>query len=62
MVEGADEVYILEFKCNQSAAVAIQQMHNKGYAEAYCQSSKQIILMGLNFSTEERNLVEWPVG
>jgi len=56
-----DKVYILEFKCNQSAAIALQQIKDKGYAEAYRGGERKIILMGLNFSTEERNLVEWAV-
>ncbi len=61
VVEFRDKIYIVEFKCNQSAAMAIQQIETKGYADRYKQDGRKIILMGLNFSTEQRNLVEWQV-
>lgn len=60
-VEFADKVYLIEFKCNQNAKTAIQQIRNKRYAERYRQSGKKRILMGINFSTEQRNLSEWDV-
>lgn len=61
VVELADKVYIIEFKCNQSADVALRQIQEKGYADPYRQSGKKIMMMGVNFSTEERNLAEWQV-
>ncbi len=61
VVEFRDRVYIFEFKCNQSAAVALQQIETKGYADRYKQDGRKLILLGLNFSTAERNLVEWQV-
>ena len=57
----SDNVYIIEFKCNQSAESAIRQIHDKGYVGRYQQSGKKIILLGINFSTETRNLAEWRV-
>ncbi|MEA3340067.1 MAG: PD-(D/E)XK nuclease domain-containing protein, partial [Chloroflexota bacterium] len=53
--------YIIEFKCNQSAEAGIRQIHDQGYVEKYRQSGKEIILMGINFSTEKRNLEGWQV-
>ncbi len=61
VVEFRDRVYLLEFKCNHSAAMAIQQIETKGYADRFKQDKRKLILMGLNFSTEQRNLVEWQV-
>ncbi|MEA3341821.1 MAG: AAA family ATPase, partial [Chloroflexota bacterium] len=46
---GASKVYIIEFKCNQSAEAGIRQIHDQGYVEKYRQSGKEIILMGINF-------------
>jgi hypothetical protein len=57
----SDKVYIMEFKCNQSADAAIAQIAEKGYAEKYKQSGKKVFMMGINFSTEKRNLSEWKV-
>ncbi len=56
-----DMIYIIEFKCNHSADAAIQQIQEKGYADQYQSSGKQIILIGINFSTEQKNLTEWKV-
>ncbi len=54
-----DRVLIFEFKLNQSADVALQQIHDKHYAQAYQQSGKPVILFGVNFDTTARNIVEW---
>lgn len=56
-----DRVYILEFKCNQSAAAALAQINVQGYAEKYRASGKKVILIGINFSTEQRNVDSWQV-
>jgi len=54
-----DKVYIMEFKCNQSAAIALQQIKTQGYADRYRGSDLQIISLGINFSSENRNITEW---
>ena len=56
-----EKVYIIEFKCNQSAEVALQQIRDKGYAEKYQRGDKAVFLMGINFSTETRNIAEWDI-
>jgi len=58
-VEFKDKVYVIELKCNQSADAAIQQIHAKRYHEKYLQSGRQIHLLGINFSTTERRIVDW---
>jgi len=60
-VELSDHVFVMEFKCNQSTQVALQQIQDKGYADRYQQSGKRVFLLGFNFSTEKRNLVDWDV-
>ncbi len=59
LMEFDDRVYIIEFKCNQRADSAIEQIQEKGYAAPYVQSGKKIILMGINFDTVSRNISEW---
>ena len=54
-----EQVYIIEFKCNQSAEAALRQIHERGYAMPYLGENKQVVLIGINFSTEKRNLVAW---
>ncbi len=58
-MEFADKVFIIEFKCNQSAKAALKQIHDKRYAEMFRQTGKKIILIGINFDSEKRNIAEW---
>jgi hypothetical protein len=61
VVSFSDKVYIIEFKCNSSARAALKQIHDKGYADPYQQSGKKLVLMGINFDSEARNVAEWEV-
>lgn len=56
-----DKVYIVELKCNQSAEQAIAQIKEKKYFEKHVNGGKKILLLGVNFSTEERRITEWRV-
>ena len=58
-VEFSDKVYLIEFKCNQSANAALRQIRDKRYAERYQQRDKQIILLGINFDAEQHTIAEW---
>ena len=53
------DIYIIEFKFNQSAEKAIEQIREKKYYEPYMKEKKTIHLLGINFSTEEKNIIEW---
>ncbi|MDM8550393.1 ATP-binding protein [Desulfobacterales bacterium HSG2] len=61
VMEFPDKIYIIEFKCNQSAQAGIDQIREKGYADPYRQCGKKIILMGINFDSEKRNIIEWKI-
>ncbi len=61
VVEFSEKVFIIEFKCNQSADAAIRQIREKNYADKYRRRDKNIILIGINFSKEQRNIEEWKV-
>jgi hypothetical protein len=49
-----DTIYIIEFKLNDSCDAALQQIHDKQYAQKYQNSSKEIVLLGV-----ERGLKCW---
>ena len=53
------DIYIIEFKFNQSAEEAIEQIKENKYYEPYMKEKKTIHLLGINFSTEEKNIIEW---
>jgi len=61
VAEFNDKVFIIEFKCNQSAEAGIRQIRENGYDQKFKSGGKQIILMGINFDTEKRNVTEWKV-
>ncbi len=49
-------IYIIEFKWNESAAAALQQIKEKDWGK-YRASGKRIIGVGVNFA--ERNIRDW---
>ena len=52
-------LYFMEFKLDETAADAIAQIKSRQYTAAYKNSPKKIILVGINFSKEERNVESW---
>ncbi len=61
LIETRDRFYIIEFKCNQDSSKAIQQIKEKGYYEPYKNRGKEIILIGINFSTKDKNIADYKV-
>jgi hypothetical protein len=53
---------VIECKRDQSAAEALAQIDEKKYADKLSVQGKKIVKIGVNFSTEERNLTEWKEG
>lgn len=58
-VELPEKVYIMEFKCGQSAKTAIQQISDRHYADRYKGGGRKIILVGIDFDKDGRNIGEW---
>lgn len=52
-------VYIFEFKRDSSADDALSQIETQGYAKPFETSGREIIKIGVNFSSEEKNIIEW---
>jgi len=52
-----DKVYIFEFKVNQSGA--LEQIKAKNYHEKYKADFNEIYIVGVEFNSSERNLVEY---
>lgn len=59
IVETEENVYIFEFKLDQSADDALRQIEEKGYAKPYEADRRKIYKIGVNFSSEKRNVEEW---
>jgi hypothetical protein len=56
-----DKIYILEFKVDGKKGEALQQIKDKEYAQKYLSHQKDIYLVGIEFSKEKKNIVnfEW---
>ena len=61
VVDTPERTLIFEFKMDQSAAVALQQIRTQGYAERFGRADKSTLLIGVSFSTDERRVGEWTV-
>ena len=54
-----DTVYIIEAKLDSSPEEALRQIKEKGYATRFAGTGKEVILLGLNFSSKTRTLDNW---
>ena len=61
VMQTPDYVYILELKINQTAAIALQQIEAKGYAQPFANDSRRLFKIGINFSTETKLIDDWIV-
>ena len=61
IVETPNYIYIFEFKLDGTAAEALQQIKDKGYARAYDADERKKILLGVSFSSKTGTTEEWEV-
>ena len=61
ILEADDYVYVFEFKRDVSAAEALNQIEEQGYAAPYSADKRKLFKIGVNFSSTERNITEWEV-
>ncbi|MBS6225581.1 ATP-binding protein, partial [Parabacteroides johnsonii] len=54
-------IYVMEFKLNGTAEEALRQINDKQYAQSFASDGREVIKIGLNFSSETRNLEKWVV-
>ncbi len=58
-VEMDGTIYLIEFKVDMPQEKALSQIKSKGYAEKYQSKGKKIVLIGIDFSSEEKNVAEF---
>jgi len=56
-----NEIYVIEIKLDHTAAEALAQIHEKGYAEKFRGDKRRVTLIGIGFSSKERTVVDWKV-
>ncbi|MCB0599009.1 MAG: AAA family ATPase, partial [Phaeodactylibacter sp.] len=59
VVQTASHAYIFEFKLDEGAKAALEQIRQKDYATPYRISGKQVVAVGVNFSSEYKAIKEW---
>ncbi len=56
-----DKILILEFKVDQEKDKPIKQIKERKYYEKYLNENKSIYLIGIVFSSKERNIGKWEI-
>ena len=59
IVETDNYVYIFEFKLDSTAAAALQQIEDKGYARPYAADPRRLYKVGVNFSSKTGTIDDW---
>ena len=61
VIKTTDRIYVIEFKIDQDAQTALQQIKDKSYHEKYLAQGKPITLLGINFDMERRVIDDYVV-
>ena len=61
VAENRNAIYIIEFKRDKSARDAISQIRANHYADKFLSKGKKIKLIGINFSSKDRNINDYLV-
>ncbi len=61
VVKTDSHIYILEFKIDKTANVALQQIKDKDYASKFALEKKKIVAVGINFDTQNKTIDDWTV-
>ncbi|XWN35375.1 MAG: AAA family ATPase [Roseivirga sp.] len=59
MCELEEAIYIFELKVDQPASIAMNQAQVREYSKRYTQAGKQILVMGISFSSKTRDIAQW---
>ncbi|MEY4540869.1 MAG: hypothetical protein RLZZ306_2626 [Bacteroidota bacterium] len=59
LIRMKDYIYCIEFKLDESAEKAIQQIKDKGYLQPFAHEGKRLIAVGINFSSEKKKIEEF---
>ena len=61
VIQTPQYVYIIELKIDQTAAVALQQIEQRGYANAFAGDTRKLYKIGINFSSEKKMIDDWKI-
>lgn len=61
LIETLKFIYVIELKYNSIPDDALRQIEEKGYARKFATDSRQLFLIGVNFSSESRRIESWKI-
>lgn len=61
VVQTTSYVYVIEFKLDQDVEAALTQIDDRGYAIPYEAGGREVLKVGVSFSSKERNIIDWQV-
>ena len=61
LLETDKYVYVIELKIDKTAREALDQINSKNYALAFSANGRQVVKIGVNFSTQSRTITDWAV-
>lgn len=56
LIQMKDFIYCIEFKLDESADLAIDQIKNKGYLHGFALDDRKKIAIGINFSSKTKKV------
>ncbi len=59
IIKTVTHIYVMEFKLDGSATDALNQITEKGYLQPYQSDPRRKTIIGINFSSEKRQVAEW---
>jgi len=59
VIHSGETIYIMEFKLDESAESALRQIREQRYGSKYLERGKEVLALGINFSSELKAVAEW---
>ncbi|MEM6318238.1 MAG: AAA family ATPase [Bacteroidota bacterium] len=61
VVKTDSRTYLIEFKLDESADIALEQIRQKEYAAKYKSSSQELLAFGINFNSNSKSVDDWKI-
>ena len=61
VLKTTDSIYVFELKYKKDAATALAQIEDKKYASAFADDKRKKVLVGINFSEDNKTIDEWEI-
>jgi hypothetical protein len=62
VIETKKYIYVIELKINSTPGVALRQLEELNYALPFAMDGRELVKLGVNFSTEKRTIDAWERG